>query len=245
MIRRLLRPLKPLYLLLEERLRRHRVRVLVAQLKTCARTREEVMPIVARLHAVWGNASFTADVGFLDEMVQRVLRSRGPFLDCGSGISTVVLAALGTAQEETVWSLEQDEQWYEEMREMLEMLDLRHVRLLHAPLAVTGNATWYTVADGEFPPHFPLVVCDGPSVRRAQWEPEVFHSWRAGVVPELRRHGVTFDTIILDDAHDKRCAALMDAWRRAGLSVEMVETPTGSHVVAHHAGSAVASGQSA
>ena len=234
-IGRLLQPLKPLRSALEARIRARRVRTLVRQLQTVARTRDAVMPIVARLRSVWGNDSFTADIGFLDEMVQRMLTARGPFLDCGSGLSTVILGALATGSAASVWSLEQDEQWYREMHAWLKVLTLDNVQLLLAPLSVSGNATWYSFEDHRFPSAFSLVVCDGPSVRRSQWPDEVFRSWRAGVVPELRRRGVSFETVILDDATDKRCAALIDAWRAAGLRVETVETLSGLHVVATNA----------
>ncbi|MCC6244830.1 MAG: hypothetical protein IT353_18430 [Gemmatimonadaceae bacterium] len=189
------------------------------------------MPIVAKLRASWGNDSFTADLGFLEEMVQRVLSSRGPFLDCGSGISTVILAALASS-DDRVWSLEQDEQWYHEMRDWLALLNLHNVELLLAPLRISGNAVWYSFDHALFPAKFPLVVCDGPSVRRSFWPDEIFRSWRAGVVPELRRRNVSFETIILDDAHDQRCVALIDVWRTAGLHVDTVATAHGSHLVA-------------
>ena len=190
------------------------------------------MPIVVKLRAAWGNDSFTADLGFLDEMVQRVLASRGPVLDCGSGISTVILGALTSSRDDRVWSLEQDAQWYHEMRKWLELLNLHNVELLLAPLHIAGNAAWYSFEHNELPAAFPLVVCDGPSVRRSPWPDEVFRSWRVGVVAELRRRCVSFDVIILDDAHDQRCAALIDVWRAAGLHVQTVTTTHGSHVVA-------------
>ena len=231
-IRRLLQPLKPLYNAMEAHVRERRVLKLVRQLQTAPRTREAIMPIVARLRGVWGNDSFSADLGFLDEVVQRVLTTRGPYLDCGSGISTVILGALTTGSADTVWSLEQDEQWYQEMREWLEVLNLDSVQLLLAPLRIHGNVAWYSFEHPRFPSAFPLVICDGPSVRRSQWPDEVHRSWRAGVVPELRRRGVSFGTIILDDASDERCAGLIDTWRASGLHVATVETSHGSHVVA-------------
>lgn len=231
--RSLLRPLKPLYVALQSHLRRRRIRLLVAQLRSVARTPEAILPIVVRLHDAWGNQSFTADVGFLEEMVERTLASRGPFLDCGSGISTVILGALTSGSSDVVWSLEQDEHWYRDMRDCLQMLELTDVQLLFAPLVISGDVTWYSFEHARFPTAFPLILCDGPAVHRSEWPADVFKSWRAGVVNELRRRGVSFETIVLDDAHDPRCGALIDAWRNAGLQVETVVTPTGSHVVAH------------
>jgi len=233
-VRRLLRPLKPLHVAFQSRVRRRRIRKLVAQLTDAARTPETIVPLVGRLRKAWGNDSYAADLGFLDEMVQRTVQSRGPFLDCGSGISTVILGALSVDKRDRVWSLEQDEQWYRATRDCLNDVGLTGVQLLHAPLTLCGDAAWYSFEHPAFPRHFPLIVCDGPAVRRSQWPEAVFQSWRVGVVAELRSRGVSFDTIILDDAQDKRCGALIEAWRNAGLRVETVDTPGGSHVVAHN-----------
>jgi hypothetical protein len=173
-------------------------------------------------------------VGFLDAMVRWLLTTRGPYLDCGSGISTVILAALAERVGDTVWSLEQDEQWSAEMRKQLESLRLSNVQLMYAPLEIVGNAAWYGINRDDFPKEFPLVLCDGPAVRRSLWPPEVFQSWRVGVVHALRSRGVRFTSIVLDDADDRRCEGLIDTWRSNGLIVEVVDTPTGRHVVARN-----------
>ena len=237
MPRRLFASLKPFYEAFRTRIRRQRVRKLVAQLRSIERRSDAVMPIVTRLREVWGNDSYTADLGFLAEMVERTLTTRGPFLDCGSGISTVILGAITAGSDDSVWSLEQDEVWCREMRVELRRLGLPHVQLLHAPLEITGTAAWYTIDRSDFPRNFPLIICDGPAIRRSLWPPDVFQSWRVGVVEALRKRGVSFETIVLDDADDRRCGTLIDTWRNAGLAVEIVETITGRHVVAHNVGS--------
>lgn len=233
-IRRLLKPLAPLYDHMRARWRRRRVRLLVARLRNIERTHKAVMPLVRRLRDAWGNDSYTADIEFLDAMVTHMLTTRGPYLDCGSGISTVILGALVTGSRNEVWSLEQDAQWYGDMQQTLADLQLVNVRLLYAPLAIVSNVTWYTFDAPDFPAAFPLVICDGPAVRKSHWPADVFTAWRSGLVPELERRGVTFDTVLLDDGHDKRCPQLMAAWTLAGLHVEMVDTPTGSYVRARH-----------
>jgi hypothetical protein len=78
-----------------------------------------IMEAVVRLRRAWGNDGWSADLGCLEEAVTRALRSPGPFLDCGSGISTVVLAAIAARRGTVVWSLEQDETWARLMRRRL------------------------------------------------------------------------------------------------------------------------------
>jgi hypothetical protein len=190
------------------------------------------MPAVARLRAAWGNTDWSADLGALEDVVTRALDSPGPFLECGAGVSTLVLGVIAKRNGTVVWSLEQDAAWARTMRRRLAIAGLRNVRLIHAPLAIADDGVWYQFDDAAMPRGFPLVFCDGPAVWKSRWPEAVYLAWRSRLVPELRRRSIAFGTIVLDDAQDARCGALMDAWRGEGLDAEIVTTPFGRHVVA-------------
>ena len=108
------------------------------------------------------------------------------------------------------------------------------VQVVHAPLENIDGAAWYGFDDGAFPREFTMVFCDGPAVRKAGRSEEIYQAWRSGVVRALGRRGMTFQTIVLDDAEDLRCPRLLDRWRESGLIAEVVETPFGRHVEARH-----------
>jgi len=192
----------------------------------------ELLPLVASLRAVWGNGAWPADTGFMADAMACVLRTPGPFLDCGSGLSTIVLGVLARERGTAVWSLEQDAEWARVVQSRLDMLGLGNVTLVHAPLELVDGAVWYGFDDRIMPRHFPAVFCDGPSVGRSRWPAPVHEAWRSAVVKELRKRGITFETILLDDAEDPRCPALRDAWHREGLRTRVVVTPSGHHLVA-------------
>lgn len=213
-------------------IRERRIPGLVRELQRTPASPDAAMLIVARLREAWGNTGYSADLGYLEGVVSRALHSSGPFLECGAGLSTVVLGALTRQNGSAVWSLEQGEEDARVLRSRLAALGLGHVHVVHAPLAVTDGAAWYEFDSSSMPRAFATVFCDGPAVRKSLWPPDIYGAWRSPLVPQLRKRMMTFGEIVLDDAEDSRCGALIDTWRRQGLRTEIVETPFGRYVVA-------------
>jgi hypothetical protein len=163
------------------------------------------------------------------------LRARtgaGPFLDCGSGLSTVIAGVLAGVRGIRVWSLEQDEDWYRTMTVTLSTLRVENVTLWHAPLRSYGDFVWYDLLGRELPAGFSAVFCDGPSVSHRLWSPEQTQNWRSGIVPVLRSHGIEFGEIVLDDMEDSRLPRLMARWQAEGLETRVVSSSTGSLLIA-------------
>jgi hypothetical protein len=182
---------------------------------------------LARIREAWGNPGWAADAGFLLEVGSAIRSRPGPVLDCGSGLTTVICAALAERHGATVWSLEQDRDWYEYMRRVIEALHLDNVRLWHTPLRTFGDFVWFDLGTIALPPHFSVVSCDGPAVRQSAFPPDVCAAWRVGVVLVLKSLSVSFDEILLDDVEDLRSTGLAERWLREGLATTVVETPTG------------------
>jgi len=183
------------------------------------------------LRAVWGNPAWTADAEYLACIAARALERRGPVLECGSGLSTLVLGVIADESGTNAWSLEQDGRWHRFMSAVLDRLGIRRVALWHAPLVTCGDLVWFDLGARRLPATLMHVFCDGPSVLPQDW-PEPFHGgWRAGVVPELQRCGVRFAEIVLDDADDPRCSALRRRWNALGVATRIVRTATGSLLI--------------
>jgi hypothetical protein len=223
-------PLRPPLELLEIQLRLHRVRKSLTGLQAATGPEQLSLALMQRIVRAWGNTGWTGDAGFLLELARTVWQSRGPVLDCGSGLSTVISAIVAAHHGATVWSLEQDPRWFREVRRMLSGLGITNVILWYAPLRPQGDYVWYDLEGRNLPARFGTVACDGPSVRRSQWPPALHQSWRVGVVPVLEDLGVSFDRILLDDASDPRAPGLLARWRSRGLILEEVESPTGRHI---------------
>jgi hypothetical protein len=207
------------------------------RLQRCVEALRSVDPATLtldRIHAIhhaWENQGWAADVSFLWESATRAAAGPGPFLDLGSGLSTVVAGTLAARYGAAVWSLEQDEGWSREMAGTLARLGLDNVVLVHAPLRSYGDFVWFDLRGRSLPPAFSAVFCDGPSVRRREWPDPHFSNWRSGAVPVLQNLGISFGEILLDDAEDVRCAALIQRWEAARIRMQVVRAAHGSFVL--------------
>ena len=215
------------------KLRRHtgRLRKSLAPLEAAAGPESLTLEMMQDIATAWSNPGYVGDAGFLLDLARLILRGRGPVLDCGSGISTIVAARLLAPRHERVYSLEQEEGWSRHVATRLAALGLDNVSVWHAPLRQYQDFVWYDLAGRALPSRFAVIACDGPRVLDTEYASPFYEGWRVGVVPVLEAMGITFDHIILDDEEDERAQRLLARWRGHGLVLEAVETPTGRHVI--------------
>lgn len=209
-----------------------RLRPSVRELRAITAPDQIDFALLARIHAAWGNRGWSADPGFLHDLAVRVSTAQGNLLDCGSGLSTIVCAALAARNGAVVYSLEQDERWFRYMGRAIRALGLSNVVLWYTPLRSYGDFVWFDLTGRTLPAAFSCVSCDGPSVGRRPWSPEEHANWRVGVVLVLNAMKIRFDEVVLDDAEDDRSPGVIERWRREGLDPLVVQTATGHHIVA-------------
>jgi hypothetical protein len=58
------------------------------------------------LLAGWGNEGFAAQTDYLEEVCSQAARTSGPVLECGSGLTSVMLGLLAGRRGVQTWSLE-------------------------------------------------------------------------------------------------------------------------------------------
>ncbi len=184
---------------------------------------------VAELWLAWGNPHWSATTEMLDTIAVLAMRpSTRVVLECGSGISTVVLGIIAEATGARVISLEADGAWVERMAKLLERLRIRSVELRHAPLVHGDSADWYDRAALGDVAKVDLFLCDGP--------PGDTRGGRAGalgpVLPLLSPHAV----IVVDDVHRAPELELatrfaqhretsLDRWGRPNRQFAVIERP--------------------
>jgi hypothetical protein len=135
----------------------------------------------------WGNLGFVADVAYLSAVLGYAHESPGPILECGSGLTTVLL---GLLEGRPVWSLEHLRAWRRSVQVRLRLAGARaNVRL--APLRSYDSFVWYDVP-GDLPDEFGLVVCDGP--------PGGTPGGRYGLLPVAGKRLRPGTVVLLDDA---------------------------------------------
>lgn len=174
------------------------------------------------LRDAWGNEGFSADLDYLVETARWAVRTRGPVLECGTGLTTVLLGVLAGRRWVDVWSLEHDQAWHDRVARVLQHHHIPGVHLCLAPLKSYGAFNWYTLPFAAMPARFSLVVCDGP--------PEKTRGGRYGLLPVLRDRLTAGTVILLDDAARESEFRVLGRWtREASLRVHLQELPAGTY----------------
>jgi len=210
---------------LKESLRRRAVRYALRPLRSNGTLTQ---PEIAAFARAWGNAGFAPDEDFLAQLLR--LLNRGPVLECGSGGTTLLANELGTMRGYKTFSLEQDAHWAVPAK--LALRGSPATTILTAPLRSYGGYQWYDVHEPEaLPIHFALIICDGPYIDQRLGDP-FFSAWRYGVLPWLRDHGRTFDTLLLDDVDDPRAPPVLERWRdEFGVKLHRMSSEAGEIAV--------------
>jgi hypothetical protein len=110
----------------------------------------------------WGNDGFSAREEFLRACLRHALAQPGSILECGSGLTTILVGAMLEQSGGSMWSLEHDEFWHRRAQKALDRFRIRSVDLFHAPLTNYGDYSWYGVTGSLLPNSISLVICDGP-----------------------------------------------------------------------------------
>ena len=181
----------------------------VAELR--ARAPEEPPPaLLDELRASWGDPD-SAPAGLMLAAVRELRAARGDGVECGSGLSTVVLGVYAEALERRWWALDQHPPWAARVSAALNRLELDAARVLDAPLTAYDGYDWYRIP-AELPAAIDFVLCDGPPA-----DGEQIQLARYGLVPSLGDRFADDVTILLDDAARPGEQAVLELWRREGM----------------------------
>jgi hypothetical protein len=102
--------------------------------------------VLARLIYGWGNEAWSASEAFLSACIRESLRCRhGTILECGSGLTTLLVGVIAARRDLEFVSLEHMSEWRERVTTNARRLDMQRVRVELAPLADYGAYSWYSV----------------------------------------------------------------------------------------------------
>jgi len=139
----------------------------------------------------WGNDSWSASDDFLAACIRHALHVDGPILECGSGLSTILVGHIANQRGVDHWALEHSTIWAMKTQSCLDEFNIDSVSLCVKPLADYSNYSWYDPPLESMPERFALVICDGP--------PGNTRGGRSGLVSMSDRLK-TGSVILLDDA---------------------------------------------
>lgn len=159
---------------------------------------------ISQMEAAWENPEFQAGGNYIAAVADWAIRLGGQVLECGSGVTTLVLAALAGQNHYHLTCLEHDPFWSERVRQVVVAAGLKSATILTAELVDYGEYAWYGLPE-PLPEHIDLVVCDGP--------PGSTKGGRYGLGP-MAEGSLTEDSIVLlDDAQRDEERKVAERWQ--------------------------------
>lgn len=146
------------------------------------------------LVAGWSNEKWSGQPELLEICIQLGRQATGPILECGSGLTTLIL---NLVSQHPVISLENSPVWASYTAGMAAKFGIQS-DIRCAPLvSVSETADWYLTDEL---PNFSLVVCDGPN--------RMTHGGRTGI--KSIAAFVATATFVLDDPDDSIVSAIQE-----------------------------------
>lgn len=180
------------------------------------------LPMLALTDAVygWGTEGWSADEDYLVRVLAEASIAKGTILECGSGLSTLLLATVARQTGTPVHSLEHNEEWRNRVMDALHAHGLSEHSVVHqVSLRNYGEFDWYTLPDS-LPDDISLVVCDGP--------PSTTPGGRYGALPVLRNHLAPVCNFLMDDANRASEIEIISRWElEPGIASERYHTRKG------------------
>lgn len=173
--------------------------------------------LLKKLRLGWDNKGWDAKLGYLEEIAKQALNTKGPILECGSGLTTLVMGHLAGKRKIETWSLEHNENWYRRVADAIKRHHVSKAHLCYGPLRTYEQFNWYDPPLDKMPARFSLVICDGP--------PDLANGGRYGLLPILGDRLETGAVILFDDAAEPGQPEVLRRWAaESGVSVELRET---------------------
>lgn len=161
----------------------------------------------------WDNAEWSARPALLKACHGALRETDGDVLECGSGLSTLLMQAILRGSTRRIVTLENDVGWAARTRSALRQCGLRVDGLHVAPLKDYGEFDWYDVAPLELPPRFGFVLVDGP--------PGETRGNRRGVLDVVGDRIDERSLLVLDDANRAAEQRTLERWvRQAGARID-------------------------
>lgn len=188
--------------------RAHRELVFARALRRLEKDPERVLRndqnLLSDLVYGWGNEGWSGQREYLAACVEAALNTHGPILECGSGLTTLILGIVAKRSGARVWTLEHIPDWAQRVQARLDRQDIQTVRLNVAPLQRYGSFDWYRAPANDAAEPFTLVICDGPPAAAA--------GGRYGLLPVMAPALADACLILVDDAEREAEQTMVRRW---------------------------------
>lgn len=177
----------------------------IQNFRDCYKEIDKHPQIINDLIYGWGNLGWSSFQDYTYAIINAAKFNNGPVLECGSGLSTLILGIIAEDKGFDVWTLEHHESWANHVKEKLSELNIKKVKVCHAPLKNYGNFHWYETAGIQPPENFSLVICDGP--------PHDTSGGRFGLMPVMNKMLADNSVILLDDYLRNEEREIVNKWQ--------------------------------
>jgi hypothetical protein len=172
--------------------------------------------LLRRTIAAWNNPGWSPDVDYLRAICNAASTTDGPVLECGSGLTTILLGVYAGRRGVHVISLEHSPEWHLRVQQGMTRLGFSGA-VVNTPLRDYRDFQWYALPES-MPNDFRLVVCDGP--------PGGTRGGRYGLMPLCYRYFASGCTILLDDAERDEERKILTRWDAEFPVVTSIATTT-------------------
>lgn len=145
--------------------------------------------------------------GYLRHMATKAVNTSGDVLECGSGLSTLLLAVTAGRQGHRVHTFEHDKASHRKLLGLIERYHLDNVTVHHVPIRSYGSFDWYDIPPSCDSENFQLVICDGPARHLTD-------SGRYGLFPVMRERLNPHCRVIMDDSNRSLERHVIGRWRK-------------------------------
>lgn len=153
----------------------------------------------------WGNMGFSSEHLLAKAVIHYINHCIGPVLECGSGLSTIIMGIVAIKKNIKVYSLEHHQDWHRKISSFLAKERLNNSILYYTPLKSYESYDWYDIHDINLPKDFDLILCDGP--------PGQTRGGRFGLVPQLNEKIKKNAIILVDDYSRSQEKDTVEKWK--------------------------------
>lgn len=161
--------------------------------------------LLERLIYGWGNQGYSAQTDYLETCIEYAYKTNKAILECGTGLSTIVVGMIAQKKGVELFSFEHHKEWGTKVSKAIQKIGLKSVSININPLKDYGLYCWYDIHTANIPSDIGLVICDGP--------PAQTKGGRFGLVPQIDSLFVPGAVILMDDTARDAERIVMEKWK--------------------------------
>ena len=160
--------------------------------------------LIRKLVYAWGNQGYSAQINYIQTMLQHALQTSGDIVECGSGLSTLMVGVIAKKRNIQMSSFEHFPFWAHRVQKEIDLYNLSLNKLYITPLKSYGSFDWYDISNVEIA-NIGLCICDAP--------PGDTRGGRRGFLPLFLNKMLPNAVILIDDTSRQDEQNMIREWK--------------------------------